>query len=71
VPGPGSPGPSGSQITLEEALPQEVKSTSEVEKKITQSAPEMAQQLVHTQSEFLRKAVDSAGKLQSRSDGEQ
>ncbi|MGB0096102.1 MAG: hypothetical protein WBP81_26650 [Solirubrobacteraceae bacterium] len=57
-------------ITLEEALPEEVKGTSEVEKKITESALEMAQQLVHTQADFLRKAVDSAGKSRSGSEGE-
>ena len=53
-------------VTLEEALPQEVKGTSEVAKKITYSAVEMAQQLVHTQAQFLRTVVDSAGKSLSR-----
>lgn len=60
----------GFAVTLEEALPQEVKGTSEVAKKITDSALEMAQQLVHTQSEFLRTVVDSAGKSLSKSDDE-
>lgn len=44
-------------VTLEEALPQKVKGTSEVTKKVTDSALEMAQQLIHTQSEFLRKVI--------------
>jgi hypothetical protein len=35
---------------------------------ITDSALEMAQRLVHTQAEFLRKVVDSAGKSISSSD---
>jgi len=35
---------------------------------ITDSALEMAQRLVHTQSEFLRKVVDSAGKSMSKWD---
>ncbi len=33
------------------------------------SALEMADQLVHTQYDFIRKTVDSAGKTLSRSDG--
>jgi hypothetical protein len=41
-----------------------------VEKKITESALKMAQQLIHTQSEFLQKVVDNAGKTLSRSDDE-
>ena len=40
------------------------------EKKITESALKMAQQLIHAQSEFLRKVVDSAGKSLSRSEEE-
>ena len=58
-------------VSLEEALPEEVESTSGVAKKITESALEMAHQLIHTQAEFLRKAVDSAGKSLSRSEDEQ
>ena len=57
-------------VTLEEALPQEVESTSGVAKTITESALEMVHQLIHTQSELLRKTVDSAGKSLSRSEGE-
>ena len=57
-------------VTLEEALPQEVKGTSEVTKKVTDSALEMAQQLIHTQSEFLRKVIDSAGTSLSSSEAE-
>jgi hypothetical protein len=56
-------------VTVEETLPQ-VEGARRVEKKITESALEMAQELVHTQSEFLRKAVDSAGKSRSGSEGE-
>jgi hypothetical protein len=41
-----------------------------VEKKITESAVEMVQQLVQTQSEFLVKVVDSAAKSLSRSEDE-
>ena len=52
--------------TLQEALP--IERTSEVGKKITESALEMAQQLIHTQSDFLRKAIDNAGKSLTRSD---
>jgi hypothetical protein len=58
---------SGFLVTVEEALPQ-VEGARRVEKRITESALEMAQQLVHTQSEFLRKVVDSAGKSLSKSD---
>ena len=43
---------------------------SGVAQKITDSALKMAQKLIHTQAEFLRKAVDSAGKSLSRSEGE-
>ena len=57
-------------VTLEEALPEEVKGTSEVTKKVTHSALEMAQQLIHTQSEFLRKVIDSAGTSLSSSEPE-
>jgi hypothetical protein len=53
--------------TVDEALPPRGESPSRREE-ITDSALEMAQRLVHTQSEFLRKVVDSAGKSLSRSD---
>jgi hypothetical protein len=49
-------------LTVEEALPQEVASTSEVARKITESGLEMADRLVHTQYAFLRKGVDSTAK---------
>jgi signal transduction histidine kinase len=52
--------------TLEEALPPRGEGPSRREE-ITDSALEMAQRLVHTQSEFLRKVVDSADKWLSRS----
>ena len=55
-------------VTVEETLPQ-VEGARTAEKKITESALEMAQQLVHTQSEFLHKVVDSAGKSLSDSEG--
>jgi hypothetical protein len=53
--------------TVDEALPPPGEGPSRREE-ITDSALEMAQRLVHTQSEFLRKVVDSAGKSLSRSD---
>jgi exonuclease VII large subunit len=51
----------GFLTSVEEALPQ-VEGARKVEKQITDSALEMAEQLVQTQSEFLRKVVNSAGK---------
>jgi hypothetical protein len=48
-------------VAVEEALPQAERARG-VEKKITESAVEMVQQLVQTQSEFLQKVVDSAAK---------
>jgi len=57
----------GFVTTLEEALPQ-VEGARKVEKQITDSALEMAEQLVQTQSEFLRKVVSSAGKSRSTQD---
>ena len=56
-------------VTVEEALPQ-VEGARRVEKKITESALKMAEQLIHTQSEFLQKVVDSAGKSLSQSEEE-
>jgi hypothetical protein len=52
-------------VTVEEALPQEVQGTSEVAKKITESGLEMADRLVHTQYDFLRKVIDSIAKALS------
>ena len=56
-------------VTVEEALPQ-VEGARTAEKRITESALKMAQQLVHMQSEFLQKVIDSAGKSLSRSEAE-
>ena len=52
--------------TVNRALPLHSERPSRREE-ITDSALEMAQRLVHTQSDFLRKVVDSAGKSLSRS----
>jgi len=54
-------------VTVDEALPPRGEGPSRREE-ITDSALEMAQRLVHTQSVFLRKVVDSAGKTLSRPD---
>ena len=54
----------GFLTSVEEALPQ-LEGARKVEKQITDSALEMAEQLVQTQSEFLRKVVNSAGKSRS------
>jgi hypothetical protein len=51
--------------TVDEALPPHGDGPSRREQ-ITDSALQMAQRLVHTQAEFLRKVVDSAGKSVSR-----
>jgi hypothetical protein len=51
--------------TVDEALPPHGDGSSRREQ-ITDSALEMAQRLVHTQAEFLRRVVDSAGKSVSR-----
>ena len=59
----------GFLTTVEEALPQ-VEGARKVEKRITNSALEMAEQLVQTQSEFLRKVVNSAGKSRSSAEDE-
>jgi hypothetical protein len=56
-------------ITIEEALPQEVAGTSDVAKKITVSGLEVADRLVETEYDVLRKVIDSAAKSLSRSDG--
>jgi len=53
--------------TVDKELPPRGEGPSRREE-ITDSALEMAQRLVHTQYEFLRKVVDSAGKTLSRSD---
>jgi hypothetical protein len=56
-------------VSVQEALPQ-VEGARTAEKKITESALKMAEQLVHMQSEFLQKVIDSAGKSLSRSESE-
>jgi hypothetical protein len=53
--------------TVDRTLPPRGKGPSRREE-ITDSALEMAHRLVHTQSDFLRKVVDSAGKSLTRSD---
>jgi hypothetical protein len=53
--------------TVDKALPPRGEGPSR-RKEITDSALEMAQRLVHTQYELLRKVVDSAGKTLTRSD---
>ncbi|MGO9753633.1 MAG: hypothetical protein ACLP22_19410 [Solirubrobacteraceae bacterium] len=56
-------------ISVEEALPQ-AEFARTAEKKITKSALEMVKQLVSTQSDFLRKVVDSAGTTLSRAESD-
>jgi hypothetical protein len=53
--------------TVDRALPPQGDGPSRREE-ITSSALEMAQRLVHTQYDFLRKVVDNAGKSLTRSD---
>lgn len=52
--------------TVDRVLPPRGERPSRREE-VTDSALQMAQRLVHTQSDFLRKVVDSAGKSLSRS----
>ena len=59
----------GFLTSVEEALLQ-VEGARKVEKQITDSALEMAEQLVQTQSEFLRKVLNSAGKSRSSAEHE-
>lgn len=54
--------------TVDKALPRDGKGPSRREE-VTDSALEMAQRLVHTQAEFLRKVVDSAGKSLTKPGG--
>jgi hypothetical protein len=56
-------------ITIEEALPQEVASTSEVAKKVTESGLQMADRLVHTQYDVVRDVIASAAKSLSSRNG--
>jgi hypothetical protein len=53
--------------TVDRALPPRGEGPSRREE-ITDSALEMAQRLVHTQADFLRKVIDGAGKSLRRSD---
>ena len=56
-------------ITIEETLPQEVASTSEMAKKVTESGLQTADRLVHTQYDVLREVIASAAKSLSSRDG--
>ncbi|MGO9903113.1 MAG: hypothetical protein ACLP0J_26295 [Solirubrobacteraceae bacterium] len=56
-------------IAIEEALPQEVASTSDVAKKITESGLQMADRLIHTQHDFLQNVVNSIAKSLSSRNG--
>ncbi len=49
-------------IAIEEAFPQEVATTSDVAKKITESGLQTTDRLVQTQHEFLRNLIDSAAR---------
>ncbi len=60
----------GFLTTVQQALPQ-VEGARKVEKQITDSALEMTEQLVHTQAEFLRKVVSSAGRSRGSTSDEQ
>jgi hypothetical protein len=54
--------------TVDEALPAHGEGPSG-RQEIVDSAMEMADRLVHTQYDFIRKVIDSAGKSLGRSDG--
>jgi len=56
-------------VTVEDAVPQEVASTSEVAKKITESGLETADRLVHVAHDLLRNVVESAAKSLRAHDG--
>ena len=56
-------------VTIEQSVPEEVNSTSEVAKKITDSGLEMAHQLSHTLYHLLRQLIDSTGKSLTSHDG--
>ena len=55
--------------TVDEKLPALGDEHPSRRQEIVDAALEMADRLVHTQYEFLRKVVDSAGKALSRADG--
>ena len=54
--------------TVDQALPARGEGASR-RQKVVDSAMEMADRLVHTQYDFIRKVVDTAGKSLSKSDG--
>ena len=54
--------------TVDEALPAHGEGPTR-RQEIVDSAMEMADRLVHTQYDFIRKVIDSAGKSLNRSDG--
>ena len=56
-------------ITVEEALSQEVASTSEVAKKVTESGLGMADRLVHAQYDVLRDVIANTAKSLSSGNG--
>lgn len=56
--------------TVEQALPAHEEGQPSRRQEIVDSAMEMADRLVHTQYDFIRKVVDSAGKSLGASDGE-
>ncbi len=56
-------------ITIEEALPQAVTGISDVAKMVTESGLKMADQLVHSEYDFLRNVVGGAAKSLSSRDG--
>ncbi len=55
--------------TVDRALPPRNGKGPSTREEITDSALEMAQRLLHTQADFLRKVVDSAGKSLTGSNG--
>lgn len=56
-------------VAIEDGLPQEVASTSDAAKKVTQAGVELADRLVHAQHEFLRSVIDSTAKSLRVRDG--
>ena len=55
--------------TVDRVLPPRSDGGPSRREEITDAALDMAQRLVHTQADFLRKVVDSAGKTLTRSSG--
>jgi len=56
-------------VTAEEAVPQEVASTSDVAKKITESGLQMTDRVVHVANDVLRNVIASTAKSLSSPDG--